>query len=266
MRDVDRRLADRLRQHVAQPGPAVDPRPAATVILLRDSDEGPAVLLTERPASMAFAATMTVFPGGVVDPSDEQDAAVLGRPAVEVAAVRETFEEVGVWLAEEPAGSAGPAGRGVRWRADLVAHRRGLGAVLAEAGVGLAAGGVRPWSRWVTPTWSDRRYDTHFFVARCPAGQEARGDPRETTRLAWRPAATALLEAAEGRRRMMTPTLRTLAEIAARRDVEDVLTHRRAVPAHTFVAGRDDDRIRVYVETGGERDEAWSIPVEGAGA
>lgn len=256
---IDPRLADRVRRHVADPVETVVPRQAATVALLRDGAEGPEVLLMERPTSMAFAAAMTVFPGGVVDATDEADATTLDCPAVEVAALRETFEEVGIWLAAQP--DADLADDTVRWQADLASHRRGLADVLGEAGAAIRPGALLPWSRWVTPAWSDRRYDTHFFLARCPEGHQVRADPGETVRPVWLTPAAALREEADGRRRMMTPTVRTLADLAAwGDDVHRAWQQERTVPSHTFQAERDGDRIRVDIVSGGRREEAWSIP------
>ena len=106
------------------------PRPAATVVLLRHGPDGLEVLLTHRPASMAFAPDVHVFPGGRVDAADadpgllarcvttaDDAAAALGGDlapdealAAYVAAIREAFEEVGILLADHAApGSTWPA-------------------------------------------------------------------------------------------------------------------------------------------------------------
>ena len=75
------------------PSPAA---PAASVILLRDSQAGLETYLLHRHARMAFAPSVVVFPGGRVDPAD----ALGGRDPVRSCAVRETAEETGVVLAE----------------------------------------------------------------------------------------------------------------------------------------------------------------------
>ena len=69
--------------------PIVDPKPAATVVVLRPTRRGYEVLLTRRAAAMRFGADMYVFPGGRLDPGDVDHRA---------AAVRETFEETGIEL------------------------------------------------------------------------------------------------------------------------------------------------------------------------
>src|SRR5215475_13849890 len=102
--------------HVRSGRTPVEPRPASTVILLRDTAAGPEVYLLRRQRTMAFAAGMTVFPGGRVDPADSAIADSWSGPppaafadrlgcsaelaaAYVAAAVRETFEESGVLLA-----------------------------------------------------------------------------------------------------------------------------------------------------------------------
>ena len=75
-------------------------KPAATVMLLRDTDAGIEVFMLRRTAAAAFAGGMYVFPGGRVDPNDGE-----GDAAFVVAAIRECFEEAGVLLAVDDAGA-----------------------------------------------------------------------------------------------------------------------------------------------------------------
>ena len=206
--------------------PAPAARPAATVALLRDGPAGPQVFLQRRVRAMAFAGGMTVFPGGSVDAGDRPDALDWRGPgaawwglrfgcpadtaaAAVVAAVRETFEECGVLL-------AGPGGAvDTRARDDLVARRRTLPEVLVAAGLALRADLLAPWARWVTPTGEPRRYDTAFFVALLPAGQEADARTTEAVEAAWWSPAEALAGAQAGALRLLPPTRHTLEELAA---------------------------------------------------
>jgi 8-oxo-dGTP pyrophosphatase MutT (NUDIX family) len=223
------------------PSDPVVPRPAATVLLVRDDPNPPPgraplqVFLQRRVAGMAFAGGMTVFPGGGVDPTDRPDPASWTGPdprswgerlacdaclagALVQAAVRETFEECGVLLAgpELPADIA-------RQRAELVARRRTLGQVLGEAGLVLRSDLLRAWSRWITPPASPKRYDTAFFVALVPAGQQADAHTTEAVEATWWHPAEALEHWQRGDMQLMAPTFRTLQEITEHRDSAAVL-------------------------------------------
>jgi 8-oxo-dGTP pyrophosphatase MutT (NUDIX family) len=223
------------------PSEPVVPRPAATVMLVRDNPDPPTgrtplqVFLQRRDPGMAFAPRMTVFPGGGVDATDHDvlpswagpdprwwgerldcDATLAG--ALVQAAVRETFEECGVLLAapELPARLAG-------YRADLVARRLTFAQVLAETGLVLRADLLRAWARWITPPTSPRRYDTVFFVARVPEGQEADAHTTEAVEATWWYPAEALEHWQRGEIQLMAPTFRTLQEIAEHPDSGAVL-------------------------------------------
>lgn len=216
--------------------PAV-PRPAATVLLVRDAP-GLQVFLQRRVAGMAFAGGMTVFPGGGVDAADVAGGVPWSGPGPEwwaerfaadpdratalvLAAVRETFEECGVLLAAGPGGEPAMVPDGAR--ADLVARRRTLADVLGAAGLVLRADLLAPWARWITPEESPRRYDTAFFVAAVPAGQAADAHTTEAVEAAWWSPAEALERWRAGEMELMAPTFRTLQEIAEHPDTASVL-------------------------------------------
>jgi 8-oxo-dGTP pyrophosphatase MutT (NUDIX family) len=218
----------------------VVPKPAATVLLVRDDPAPPPgrtplqVFLQRRVAGMAFAGGMTVFPGGGVDPSDQLDVQAwvgptpaewgqrLGHPpelagALVKAAVRETYEECGVLLAGH-----GPVALPDGVRADLVAHRRALPDVLGERA--LRADLMRAWSRWITPPPSPKRYDTAFLVAQVPEGQVADAHTTEAVEARWWHPAEALERWQAGEIALMAPTFTTLREIDEHPDCAAVLT------------------------------------------
>ncbi|WP_232661422.1 NUDIX hydrolase [Pseudonocardia sp. TRM90224] len=225
------------------PAEPVVPKPAATVLLVRDApDPAPGrtplqVFLQRRVAGMAFAGGMTVFPGGGVDQRDRAelpgwtgpdpaswaqrldcDAELAG--ALVQAAVRETFEECGVLL-------AGPGAPEVaelkEERADLVARRASLADVLSGAGLVLRSDLLRAWARWVTPVASPKRYDAAFFVALVPEGQEADAHTTEAVEATWWYPAEALEHWQSGDMQLMAPTFRTLQEIGEHPDSASVL-------------------------------------------
>ncbi|GAB2927907.1 NUDIX domain-containing protein [Rhodococcus aerolatus] len=244
--------------------PPATPRHAATVALLRDGGAGAdggggiEVFLLHRVRGMAFAGGMTVFPGGGVDARDGEEGPAWAGPdaawwagrfgcdvplarSLVCAAVRETFEECGVLLAGPTADTVVPdSSRYHAVRRALVDREVSLTGFLAEEGLVLRADLLRPWSTWVTPPEEPRRYDTKFFVAAMPAGQQADGATSEATGAGWQTPAQAQADAREGRRALMTPTWTTLDEVAAHADVAAVLAAERPlVPVRPRVVRRD---------------------------
>ena len=226
--------------------PVVVPRPAATVMLLRDTEAGPQVFLQRRVKAMKFAPSFTVFPGGGLDDRDAGVGAAhwfgpgpswWGQrfgcdpdmaAGLVCAAVRETFEECGVLLA----GPIGAPSTGVprldaaklaAARAELVDRRAALPDVLAGNGWVLRADLLRPWSNWITPELEPRRYDTHFFVAELPVGQHADARTTEVTEASWYRPADALLAWRAGDIQLLPPTWISLEQIAQLPDTAAVL-------------------------------------------
>lgn len=244
--------------------PAV-PRDAATVVLLRDTDRGLEVFLQRRVAAMAFAAGMTVFPGGGVDPRDA-DASVRwtgpepaqwarwfsGSEAVAralvCAAVRETFEESGVLLAGAADGVVADATGYADARRALVSRELSLAAFLDQAELTLRADLLRPWAHWITPVQEKRRYDTRFFVAMLPDGQDADGATTEAESSAWQRPEEALADAEAGRSRLMPPTWHTLRELAEFTSAAEAFAAERTVEAIVPTLIREGNRIRVVVK------------------
>ncbi len=239
----------------------VVPKPAATVVLIRDDPAPPPgrtplqVFLQRRVAGMAFAGGMTVFPGGSVDPSDHLDVAGwigaspttwgerLGHPpelacAVVKAAVRETYEECGVLLAGD-----GPVTVPEDVRADLVARRATLPDVIGDRP--LRADLLHAWSRWITPPSSPRRYDTAFLIARLPDAQDADAHTTEAIEARWWHPGEALERWDAGDVRLMLPTHTTLREIDRHADCAEVLA---AADRREIKAIRPELRLRGGVD------------------
>ncbi|MCB9685211.1 MAG: NUDIX domain-containing protein [Alphaproteobacteria bacterium] len=210
-----------------------EPKPAATVLLLRDGSEGPEVFMVQRNRRVGFLPNAWVFPGGRVDATDRlgQHASVRGdlvvpgesdrevARAIGVAAIRETFEESGLWL--------GPTAPGAGARERLLAG--GAFTELLEQAL-LDLDLLRAWSWWVTPEVEPRRYDTRFLVARAPEG-EARHDEGETVASSWISPRRALSATDQAAFPMAPPTWWTLRELAEHDDVDAVLAADR--PAGT---------------------------------
>ncbi len=212
-------------------GTEVPIRDAATVVLLRDSADGIETWLLTRHTTHAFAAGMSVFPGGRVEEADASLpmtggdlAAFAARAGCDAAtaralvgaAVRETFEETGVLLTVPSADLSGARG-------DVEAGRVSLGDLLRSNGLAVDADAVRAWSRWVTPAGEVRRYDTRFFVAALPNTAEAQDVTNESSEASWVPVAAAIEQAQRGERQMLPPTISTLATLLPFASVAEAL-------------------------------------------
>ncbi|GGO90641.1 hypothetical protein GCM10011584_22900 [Nocardioides phosphati] len=230
-----------------------EPRAAATVVLVRDGVAAPGGLeayLLRRHVGMAFAAGMSVFPGGGVDPrdadlSDElwagpapaQWAQRLGCPEQEArelvcAAVRETFEESGVLLAGT-ASSVVADTTGDDWEADRLAlesHDLSFADFLTRRGLVLRTDLLAGLSGWLTPTFEPKRYRTWFFVAALPAGQVTRDVSTESDQVAWWSIGDALAAVGAGEMLMLPPTAVTLAELYDATSTDAALAIARALP------------------------------------
>lgn len=232
---LPRSWADRIAAQARGELTPVTPRRAATVVLLRSHGEAVEAYLLRRRTSMAFAGGAYAYPGGAVDPRDSApglgwagpEAEVwgerLGVPADEAraivcGAVRETFEESGVLLAGPDAASVVADVSGEEWRvarAALEAHELSFGEFLAARGLVLRSDLLGAWSRWITPEFEERRYDTWFFVATVPDGQRTAEVPGEADRVVWISPEDAAAHHAAGEFFMLPPTITTLRELTA---------------------------------------------------
>ena len=249
---------------------AVEPRDAATVVLLRPSDEGPAIYLLRRQTSMAFAGGMCVFPGGGVDPRDFDATVAWAGPsptdwaarlgvdeaearALVCAAVRETFEESGVLLAGTSAGDVVADTTGADWEADRVAlesRELAMSDFCSRRGLVLRSDLLGVWAGWLTPVFEPRRYRTWFFVASLPEGQRTRDVSSESSSVTWMPALEAVQAVDDGDLMMMPPTYLTCLEVGQHADPAEVLA---------ASAGRSVDMFTPEV-TGDEGDATLSMP------
>ncbi|MCP5283711.1 MAG: MBL fold metallo-hydrolase [Burkholderiaceae bacterium] len=234
-----------------------DARLAASLMLLRDAAEGGVEVLmlrrAERDGDLRSGAC--VFPGGVLEagdraahawclgPGDAEASARLGLAEggldYLVAAVRESFEEVGVLLACRPDGSALPAADWAAlqpelapWRLQLHRGEQDLGALCRAFDLRLDLRGLHYFSHWLTPPGVPKRFDTRFFTVPMPAGQVPEADRAEAVELMWAQPAVAL---ARDSGYVLLPVTRcTLQELQA---------HPDTAAAHTEAGARRDIRV-----------------------
>jgi 8-oxo-dGTP pyrophosphatase MutT (NUDIX family) len=256
---------------------AIEARPASTVLVARDAGSGGIeILLTQRHRGMRFMGGAFVFPGGAVEPSDLGStlAQQITVPAplwpgakdaeVErghvIAAVRETFEEVGLLLGAPPLEAA----RLSSLRVKILAGDD-FGERLAAEQIALDLSRLVPLIRWITPRSEPIRFDTRFFVAPLPAGQLAEHDARESIALVWRSPSDALADAKRGSLALSPPTRRTLQEIEHVESVDALLRHANASNAPTVEPlFKDIEGVRFILYPGDpehpERERAMSGP------
>ena len=201
-------------------------RPAATVLLLRDAPAGVEVLMTRRSMTASFAPGAYVFPGGGIDAADAAAHAQATRRPTQsdahltqaIAAIRESFEELGVLLARHADGTPATA-------AELAALKRDapLAAQCSARGLTLAAADVFVLAHWITDRDLPRRFDVPFLVARMPEGQTPVADEAEQFEPVWVRPADALARHAAGEFFIIFPTIRTLERLQKYATVDSVL-------------------------------------------
>jgi len=202
------------------------PLPAATVLLLRDTQDGIEVLMTRRSLQASFAPGAYVFPGGGIDAADASCHHLAERRPTQddqrltqsIAAIRESFEELGVLLAREA------DGKPVRPETQILLSRQeNFAAQCLLHGLTLSANQVYVLAHWVTDRDLPRRFDVPFLVARMPEGQIPIADEKEQFEPVWVSPTEALTRHAAGDFFIIFPTIRTLEKLQNYTTVDSVL-------------------------------------------
>jgi 8-oxo-dGTP pyrophosphatase MutT (NUDIX family) len=262
-------FAERVRAGDFAPAPT---RPAATVLLVRDSADGPEVLLLRRHGRSGFAAGAWVFPGGVVDEGDRDLSLVermdgptpmqwaerlgLSDPAEAVsfvtAAVREAFEETGILLARvaDDATNPGGAREGLEIaRRALLAEVVDLRQIIVTRSLRISGGDLLYVAHWITPEPEPRRYDTRFFLARVGADAVCTPHEAEMTESVWLTARGAVHFFESGSLKMLPPTVHTLRRLAGFGSVDEIFAALAdaPVPAIMPVMRVRDDGVAIVL-------------------
>jgi endoribonuclease LACTB2 len=154
------------------------PKDAAAVILVREVEASrvPQIFWARRSERLAFLGGFYAFPGGQRDAEDAEtpveNAADAETATMIACAARELFEELGVLVARGAEHLT--KGQLASVLDDLTSARMTFPQLLAHYGLRLDARDFTYAGRWVTPPFSPRRFDTWFFLARCPRKQEPR--------------------------------------------------------------------------------------------
>jgi 8-oxo-dGTP pyrophosphatase MutT (NUDIX family) len=230
----------------------VAPRPASTILLLRDSAKHEIeVFMMVRHYEIDFNSGALVFPGGSVDKGDQE---IIERPELysggkgldeialsfRIAAIRETFEESGILLAR-PRGSKSPvdakraAAIETASRAALSEGKTTFLKVLIDNGMVLALDELVPYAHWITPEGMPKRFDTWFFLAAAPPEQAGAHDGKESTDSIWLSPREALAGGESGRFKLPFPTTRNLIKLGKQPNVEAALDDSRGKPIVTVM-------------------------------
>lgn len=232
------------------------PKKAATVILLRDSksQEGFEVFLLKRHEKSSFMGGNYVFPGGRVDREDgsletcalskgltpEQASRILGGVLPEeeslaywIAGIRELFEEAGILLAYDENNELFQLKTGED-RKTLEYHRnllqkgeRTICQMASELRILFALDQLHYYAHWITPEARTLRFDTRFFLARYPEGQETSFDRKETIAEVWLTPRKALEENLRGKVALSPPTLQIMEDLSQYDNLEAVFSSLR---------------------------------------
>jgi len=251
------------------PDPVI-PRPASTLLLLRDGADGIEVLMTARHEEAGFAAGALVFPGGKLDTADAElrpfcaDAPAHNDKALDdtalgfrIAAIRETFEECGILLARHKGAaallSAAELGE-LRRRHQEAADTTRFAALVAAAGLELATDTLVPFAHWITPRDRPKRFDTHFFAAPAPADQVAVHDGREAVETVWAKPGVTVEAGDRGAAKLVFATRMNLVKLARSRSVAEALAAASREPIVTvcpeIVRSPAGPAIRIPEEAG----------------
>jgi 8-oxo-dGTP pyrophosphatase MutT (NUDIX family) len=231
---------------------AVAPRPASTVLLLRDSARGEIeVFMMVRHREIEFSSGALVFPGGSVDKGDQE---IIARPELysgnkgldtgalsfRIAAIRETFEESGILLAHSR--GTGNLINARQAREIAAVHRTALCEgrmtfleVLTDSDVALALDELVPYAHWITPEGMSKRFDTWFFLAAAPPEQLGAHDGRESTDSIWVSPGEAVAGGESGRFKLPFPTTRNLIKLSKQPNAKAALDDARGKPIVTVM-------------------------------
>lgn len=223
--------------------------PAATVLIIRDGQNGIEVFMVERSNRPPFG-NLFVFPGGKIDESDNDSRAqslcksITDKEASSllgiennglgywVACVRECFEEVGILLAEKKDGSklnlnGSEKKKYQKYRQDLLDDKISFHDICIQEELELLTENIAPFSHWITPDIEVKRFDTRFFIACLPDNQTGIHDGNELVNSLWISVEEAIKKAYAGDMNMIMPTIKNLEQCVGFESIQELLNHQQ---------------------------------------
>ena len=219
-------------------------RQAATIVITRERHgQKPQLLCLQRAKTMAFAAGALVFPGGAVDPDDLHIASIvphdlaIDEAVARIAAIRECIEECGLAI-----GLTGLSPNMLPVLRQELNQHQPFSQLLAAHNLQLSLNALEPFARWQPSgrNMAQRIYDTRFYLARAPHGQDASVDETENIDLLWRSADDILALCDAGNGHVIFPTRRNLERLAPWESHEAMIAHLSAFPVEKIIPWIED--------------------------
>jgi 8-oxo-dGTP pyrophosphatase MutT (NUDIX family) len=213
-------------------------RPSATVMLVRDGAEGLEIFMVKRDRMVDLASGALIFPGGKVDADDANVEVPWGtslsgpEPQYWIAAVRETFEEAGVLIAQREGAAdvieeVGARALEDQYRKPLNAKTVQFSSFMQKEALAPAFDHMVHFAHWISPENLAKRFDTHFFLVAMPEGQIAEHDGQEAVSSVWKRPAELLADAEAGREFLVPATRLNIELLADSKTVADAMRDAR---------------------------------------
>lgn len=227
---------------------------ASTTLLVRDRPSFQ-VLMVRRNEKVAFAGGALVFPGGKVDPQDEDkrwedhtagwNEMSSEQRALRIAAIRETFEETGLLVSLRTGTECGVETTAIA-REAMCAGKLDFLSFVQQAEVILDISQPVQFANWITPEFMPKRFDTHFFILGVGSEQQVTSDGSEITHAEWIAPREALWLGLAKERILTFPTRLNLQMLADSGSMEEALARARErviVPVQSRIEQRGSRRV-----------------------
>lgn len=237
------------------------PKPSATILLIRDGEDGLEVFMVVRHRQIDFASGALVFPGGKVDPQDHwpnmrtfcDGAEELDDNALSfrIAAIREVFEECGILLARKNGQASLLNAAQLKplepYREALNKNEIDMETIVTKENLKLVCDQLHHYAHWVSPEMLPKRYDTHFYLVHAPEDQVGLHDGHESVDSVWITPQTALKEAQEGKRIIVFPTRLNLEKLSKSNTTKDAIRRLNSSSVHEVMPKLMRRRFNVYL-------------------
>ncbi|MBU0991004.1 MAG: NUDIX hydrolase [Proteobacteria bacterium] len=227
---------------------------SATVILGRNGKDGLEVFMVKRNRQIEFASGALVFPGGKVDENDQaqglraycdgQEGLTDRELCLCIAAIREAYEESGIFLARFRGKQEMVSGKDLQrlsvYRNQLAENKISMETFLKTEKLVLACNKLICFAHWITPLQMPKRFDTSFFLAETPNGHMGEHDGLESVDSVWITPEKAIEMADSGKLTMIFPTRMNMLKLGKDKTLEDAVLRARSEKIVTIMPRVED--------------------------